>query len=66
MERVSSEKKFFDVFPTLKTEEDLQALFRDVEVKKITTNTKRDFLHVHILSTHLIQKKENPENGTKD
>ncbi|MEJ8734951.1 MULTISPECIES: PolC-type DNA polymerase III [Mediterraneibacter] len=58
MERVSSEKKFFDVFPTLKTEEDLQALFRDVEVKKITTNTKRDFLHVHILSTHLIQKKE--------
>ena len=65
LERVSSEKKIFDVFPTLKTEEDLQALFRDVEVKKITTNTKQDFLHVHILSTHLIQKKKSGEWNKK-
>ena len=58
MERVSSEKVFFEVFPTLKVEEDIQLLFQDVEVKKITTNTNRDFLHVHIFSRHLIQKKD--------
>ena len=52
MERVSSEKVFFEVFPTLKVEEDIQLLFQDVEVKKITTNTNRDFLHVHIFSRH--------------
>lgn len=58
MERVSSEKVFFEVFPTLKAEEDIKLLFQDVEVKKITTNTNRDFLHVHIFSRHLIQKKD--------
>ena len=57
MEKVGSEKIFFDVFPTLKVDEDIQMLFGDVEVQKITTNSKRDFLRVHILSRHLIQKK---------
>ena len=33
-------------------------LFSDVEVKKITTNSGRDFLHIHILCRHLIQKKQ--------
>ena len=58
MERVKSEKTFFNVFPTLKVDKDMQILFADVEVKKITTNSSRDFLRVHILSTHLIQKKQ--------
>ena len=58
MEQTKDKKVFFYVFPTLKVEEDIQILFTDVEVKKITTNTRRDFLHVHILSRHLIQKRQ--------
>ena len=58
MEQVKNDKVFFHVFPTLKAEEDIQILFADVEVKKITTNSRRDFLRVHIFSRHLIQKKQ--------
>ena len=58
MEQVAEKKIFFNVFPTLKVEEDIQILFADVEVQKITTNSSRDFLHVHIFSRHLIQKKQ--------
>lgn len=57
MEQIENKKNFFTVFPTLKVEDDIQMLFGDVEVTKVTTNSKRDFLHVHILSRHLIQKK---------
>ena len=46
------------MFPTLKVEENMKVLFADVEVRKITTNSRRDFLHVHIFSRHLIQKKQ--------
>ena len=58
MEQLKNEKVFFNVFPTLKAEDDIRVLFRDVEVRKITTNSSRDFLHVHIFSRHLIQKKQ--------
>ena len=58
MEQVAEKKIFFNVFPTLKAEEDIRILFADVEVQKITTNSSRDFLRVHILSRHLIQKKQ--------
>ena len=58
MEQVSSAKVFFEVFPTLKAEDDIQILFADVEVRKITTNSARDFLHIYIFSRHLIQKKQ--------
>mgnify|MGYP002138243693 CR=1 FL=1 len=58
LEQVKSEKVFFNVFPTLKVGDELQMLFSDVEVKKITTNSGRDFLHIHILCRHLIQKKQ--------
>ncbi|WP_346903248.1 PolC-type DNA polymerase III N-terminal domain-containing protein, partial [Faecalicatena contorta] len=57
MEKIGNEKIFFHVFPTLKVENDIKMLFSDVEVSKITTNSKRDFLRVHIFSRHLIQKK---------
>lgn len=57
MEKIGNEKIFFEVFPTLKVEDDIQMLFEDVEVQKITTNSKRDFLRIHIFSRHLIQKK---------
>ncbi|HJA82129.1 MAG TPA: PolC-type DNA polymerase III [Candidatus Mediterraneibacter intestinipullorum] len=58
MEQVKSDKVFFHVFPTLKAEEGLQILFADAEVRKITTNSRRDFLHVYIFSRHLIQKQQ--------
>ncbi len=57
MEQVKNSKSFFEVFPTLKAKEEIRGLFGGVEVEKITTNTARDFLHIHILSRHLIQKK---------
>ena len=56
MEQVK-QKYFFDVFPTLKVEDDIQVLFQDVEVQKVTTNKSRDYLHVHIFCHHIIQKK---------
>ena len=58
MEQVKNDRIFFQVFPTLKVEEDTRILFSDVEVRKITTNSRRDFLHVYIYSRHLIQKKQ--------
>lgn len=51
-------KKFFDVFPTLKMNNELRTLFADVEVTKVATNAERDYLHVHFVSTHLLAKKQ--------
>ena len=50
-------KKFFDVFPTLKVNSEMRTLFADVEVTKVATNAERDYLRVHFLSTHLLDKK---------
>lgn len=50
-------KRFFEVFPTLKVDEDIQMLFDTVEVVKVTTTSNRDYIKVHMLSRHLIQKK---------
>ena len=41
MEQVKDDKKFFHVFPTLRADDDVRLLFSDVEVKKITTNSRR-------------------------
>ena len=51
-------KKFFDVFPTLKVNQEIRILFEDVEVTKVATNSDRSYLHVHLFSTHLIQKRD--------
>ena len=50
-------KLFFDVFPTLKVNREYENLFREVEVMKVTTTSLRDFIRVHICSTHLIAKR---------
>lgn len=34
LEQVSNAKRFFEVFPTLKVEKDIQELFADVQIKK--------------------------------
>lgn len=57
LEQVSNAKRFFEVFPTLKVEKDIQELFADVQIKKITTNSSREFLNIHLFSLHLIQKR---------
>ncbi len=50
-------KLFFDVFPTLKVNKEYENLFREVEVTKVTTTSLRDFIRVHMCSTHLIAKQ---------
>jgi len=50
-------KKFFDVFPTLKVSEEIRTLFSEVEVIKVSTNSDRVYLHIHLLSNHLIAKR---------
>ena len=51
-------KSFFEVFPTLKVNEELRMLLESVEVLKVATNSSREFIRVHLRSRHLIQKKE--------
>ena len=51
-------KLFFEVFPTLKMNEELRMLLESVEVLKVATNSSREFIRVHLRSRHLIQKKE--------
>lgn len=49
-------QKFFETFPTLKVEDDIQVLFHEVEVTKVATTSLRDKINVHIFSRHLIEK----------
>ena len=51
------EKPFFEVFPTLKMNEDLKNLFALTRVTKVALTRAKDFLRVHIFSEKLIQKK---------
>lgn len=50
-------KKFFDVFSTLKVNQEIRTLFTEIEVEKVTTNAERDYLHIYLFATHLLQKK---------
>ncbi len=45
---------FFEVFPTIKVNKDLELLFAKTIVKKVTTSSEGDRLCVCILSDHLI------------
>lgn len=50
-------KDFFEVFPTLKLDNEMKFLLQGVLVTKVATNSNRDFIKVHIFSTHLLQKR---------
>lgn len=50
-------KPFFEVFPTLKVDDELRRMFEGVEVSKVTTNSDRDFIKVHLCCRHLLRKK---------
>ncbi len=53
-----SEKAFKDVFPTFSTEdEEIDGVFSDVRVRRITSNASRSRLDVYIVSPHPIHKK---------
>lgn len=56
MESVREKKSFFEVFPTLKVEDEVKRLIGDVEIEKISTNSRRDHLNVFIFSRHIIPK----------
>ena len=58
MEQLGTEKAFFEVFPTLKVDDSMQRVFADAGIKKITTNSSRNFLHIYMLCRHLIQKRQ--------
>lgn len=49
-------KLFFDVFPELKVNQDMEKLLADVEVTKVSTNRQQNHLRVYLLSTRLIWK----------
>ena len=49
-------KRFFEVFPTLKVNKEIQMLLEEVEVTKVASNSARDHIRVHIFSRHLIRK----------
>lgn len=50
-------KTFFEVFPTLKVDQNIETMFQSVKVTKVATNSNRDFIRVHILSSHLLGKE---------
>ncbi|MDE5679254.1 MAG: PHP domain-containing protein, partial [Lachnospiraceae bacterium] len=50
-------KTFFEVFPTLVLDIQVKQQMEQVEVEKITSTSRRDFLRIYICSSHLIQKE---------
>lgn len=50
-------KTFFEVFPTLALDAQVKQQLEQVEVEKITSTSRKDFLRVYISSSHLIQKE---------
>lgn len=50
------DKVFGEVFPTLKLNKELEGLFSEVMVERVTTNRQKDFLRIYLTSGHLITK----------
>lgn len=50
-------KKFFDVFPVLKVNEEMGRLLTDMEVERVVSNKQRTRLRVYISGSRLIHKK---------
>ena len=47
-------KLFFEVFPTIKVNKDMELLFAKTVVKKVTMSSNGDRLCICIMSDHLI------------
>ena len=50
-------KTFLEAFSTLKLEESIKQQMEQVEVEKVTTTSRKDFLRIYLCSSHLIQKE---------
>lgn len=50
------EKLFFDVFPSLEISENIQSLFAQVTVPKVSVTSAKDFMRVYLKSEKLIHK----------
>ncbi|MGN1148047.1 MAG: PolC-type DNA polymerase III [Lachnospiraceae bacterium] len=50
-------KPFFEVFPGLELDGQAKEQMEQVEVEKITSTSRKDFLRIYIVSNHLIQKE---------
>ena len=59
-------KLFFDVFPTLKTDEERKLLFQETEVEKVTTNSARSYLKVDMKQPTSHSEKRYLSDGTSD
>ena len=51
------EKNFFEVFPVLKVNQEMQQLLADTQVQRVVSNPARTRLRVYLHGTRLIQKK---------
>ncbi|MCR5100998.1 MAG: PolC-type DNA polymerase III [Butyrivibrio sp.] len=49
-------KAFFDVFPTLKLDEQTKEMMEETTVEKVATTKKQDFLRIYLSSDRLIDK----------
>lgn len=49
-------KPFFEVFPTLKLNDDLKDMFENVEVTRVTSNVQHDKIRIYMESSRLIEK----------
>ena len=60
-------KKFFDVFPALELEQKLKDMLEPVEVERVSSTKRRDFLRIYIVSNRLIEKENilKTENAIK-
>ncbi len=52
------EKRFFDVFPKLLLDEELQAYFKEVTVTRVTLNSRKTKMRIYISSRQWIHKKK--------
>lgn len=50
-------KRFFDVFPTLQLDQRLESIFEQVEVERVSSTKRRDFLRIYIVCDRLIEKE---------
>ena len=50
-------KKFFEVFPALKLERTQKDYFEPVEVQRVLSTARKDFLRIYIYSERLIPKE---------
>ncbi len=50
-------KPFYDVFPTIDLNDEVQSLMEYVQVERVTMNRDRDFMRIYLLSEKLIHKK---------